>query len=161
MKKLTILLFIGILVASCGSKQGPPSTSEEALEQVKLFEDSLRSLKVDPDRLTDPKLGVLYAEKCLSVAHQFPKSKEAPASMDKAHIIFASLGMHARSVAVGDTLIRNYPTYKNRPMVLQSLATAYDVFLQPRRKDKVAYYYDLLLRENTNMAKDQREAIIT
>lgn len=159
MKQLLFLCGMVMFLFACGGTPEKPKTVEDAVEQVKKFEDSLRALKVDPNRLTDPKLGVLYAEKCLSVAHQFPKSEQAPASMDKAHIIFASLGMHARSVAIGDTLIRDYPTYKNRPMVLQSLASAYDLFLQPRRKDKVLFYYNLLLKENPNFPKDEREMI--
>ena len=159
MMRGALYLLCALFLFACGSKNDKPTTVEQAVEQVKLFEDSLRALKVDPNRLTDPNIGVKYAEKCLSVAHQFPDSKETPASMDKAHIIFASLGMHARSVAVGDTLIRMYPTYKNRPMVLQSMASAYDLFLQPRRKDKVLFYYNLLLKENPGLPKDQREMI--
>jgi hypothetical protein len=52
-----------------------------------------------------------------------------------------------------------YPEYENRPMVLESLATAYDIYLQPRKKDKVEKYYQLLLKENPNLPKEKKEDI--
>jgi hypothetical protein len=45
-------------------------------------------------------------------------------------------------------------------MVLESLATAYDVFLHPRNKEKVKMYYEMLLKEGTNLPAEQRQNIV-
>ena len=44
-------------------------------------------------------------------------------------------------------------------MVLESLAGAYDVFVIPRQKAKVQYYYEMLLKENPKMDAEQRKQI--
>lgn len=157
MKYVWLLVLAGATVVACGEKK--PETKEDFVGEITAFEDSLKSVSVDVNQLTDPEIGVEYAEKCLEVYHRFPKDKDAPKYLDKAHIIFASLGMHQRSVMLADTLIMNYPMYKNRPMVLESLASAYDVFIVPRRKEKVEKYYRMLLKESKNLSEEQRENI--
>jgi hypothetical protein len=157
MRKLLVLAVVSTMLIACGPKK--LETKEDYIAAVVEFEDSLKANAVDVNQLTDQAIGVSYAEKCLAVYRQFPKTKEAPRYLDKAHVIFASLGMHQRSVLLADTLIRNYPLYKNRPMVLESLATAYDIFLRPRNKEKVKMYYEMLLKEGTNLPAEQRENI--
>lgn len=157
MRYLIVFALMACVVAC--SNEPKELTEATVIDSVKAFEDSLKTISINVDALTDQKIGVAYAEKCLEVYHRFPKSKEAPKYLDKAHIIFASLGMHGRSVALADTLIMKYPMYDNRPMVLESLATAYDVYLQPRKKEKVEKYYKLLLKENPNLPKEKKEDI--
>jgi hypothetical protein len=67
--------------------------------------------------------------------------------------------MYRLAAQYGDTLIRKYPAYKNRPMVLQSIASAYDMSIVPRRKDLVEKYYKLLLKENKDLPAEERESI--
>lgn len=165
--KLFYAVAAGLLMAACSSNSEEAQTAEKTIEttgkgdlasaakEVKAFEDSLKRSGMQYDQQT----AVIYAEKCLSVTHRFPKSKEAPKYMDKAHIIFASVGLHQRSVVIADSLIAMYPMYKNRAMVLESLAGAYDVFVIPRQKDKVKKYYELLLKENPKMKAEQRKQI--
>lgn len=157
MRKLLSITFVSALLIACGPKK--LETKEDYIASVVEFEDSLKASAVDVNQLTDPAIGVAYAEKCLAVYRQFPKTKEAPRYLDKAHVIFASLGMHQRSVLLADTLIQKYPLYKNRQMVLESLATAYDIFLRPRNKEKVKMYYELLLKEGINIPTEQRKNI--
>lgn len=155
----------GLLIAACSSDPekavekttGKTDKSDlaAAVQEVRVFEDSLKRSGMQYSQQT----AVMYAEKCLSVTHRFPKSKEAPKFMDKAHIIFASAGLHQRSVIIADSLIAMYPVYKNRAMVLESLAGAYDVFVVPRQKEKVKKYYEMLLKENPNMKAEQRKQI--
>jgi hypothetical protein len=154
MKKIVVLLSVVAILVACGEKH--TETKTDFVNEITEFEDSLKKISVDVNQLTDQNVGVKYAEKCLEVYHHFPKDKDAPKYLDKAHIIFASLGMHQRSVALADTLIEKYPTYKNRPMVLESLASAYDIFILPRKKDKVEKYYRMLLKESPDMSAEQR-----
>lgn len=161
--KLFYVIATGLLMVACSS--GPETSGKSdkpkkedlssAIQEVKLFEDSLKKSGMQYSQET----AVIYAEKCLSVTHRYPKSKEAAKYMDKAHIIFASAGLHQRSVIIADSLILMYPMYKNRAMVLESLAGAYDVFVIPRQKDKVKLYYEMLLKENQKMSAEQRKQI--
>ncbi len=154
MRYLVIVLF-GLCMVSCGGENAI-ETKEEVVESFKQYEDSI---KADGNALVDSKKGVEYAEKCLEIAHKFPKDKDAPKYMDKAHMIFAGLGLHGRSVALADSIILMYPMYENRAMVLQSAATTYDMLILPRKKDKVKKYYEMLLKENPKMPAEQRKDI--
>jgi hypothetical protein len=158
MKSMMAAAFGGmiLLTAACsGEKAGP--TKEELIAGVGQFEDSLKQAGTDAQGGSSA--SVAYADKCLLVYRSFPKSEEAPEYLDKAHIILSGAGLHRLAVQYADTLISNYPNYKNRPMVLQSLASAYDIFIVPRKKDMVEKYYRLLLKENPNLPKEEREMI--
>lgn len=166
--KTLFLTGMVLLVLGCASKEGSEKgaqqsgdkqTLEGAVKEVKTFEDSLKSVSASGKLEFNQQVAVTYAEKCLNVYHRFPKTEEAPRYLDKAHIIFASVGLHQRSVILADSLIAMYPTYKNRAMVLESLAGAYDVFVIPRQKAKVQYYYEMLLKENPKMDAEQRKQI--
>lgn len=165
--KLVSIILIGLFLAACSSKTekmeetngSKPGDLPAAIRELKAYEDSLRKSSASGVLEYSQETAVIYAEKCLSITHRFPKSEEAPKYMDKAHIIFASANLHQRSVITGDSLILMYPMYKNRPMVLESLAGAYDVFVIPRQKNMVKKYYEMLLKEDTKMSDEQRKQI--
>jgi hypothetical protein len=157
--QLPVVLAAIVVMAACtrsGKKEKEAVTEAALIESVKQFEDSLKTNAIDPTLATIP---VKYADKCLLVYRSFPKSPEAPKYLDKAHIILSSAGLHGLAVHYADTLINKYPGYKNRPMVLESLASAYDMFIVPRKKELVEKYYKLLLKENPSLPKEQRESI--
>ncbi len=153
--RLILIAFVGLCLVSCGGGKNK-QTKEELIEAFEQYEDSIKS---DASQIVDTKKGVEYAEKCLEIAHSFPNDKEAPKYMDKAHMIFSGLALHARSAQLADSIIAVYPLYENRAMVLQSAATTYDMFLLPRKKDKVKKYYEMLLKENPKMPAEQRKDI--
>jgi hypothetical protein len=148
-------LFLGLV--SCGNDK--PVTKDEFVDEFKVFEDSIMQNSETQQGITNQKTGIVYAEKCLEIAHKFPKDEDAPKYMDKAHMILSGLSLHARSAAIADTIIMNYPLYKNRPMVLQSAATTYDMLILPRKKEKVKKYYEMLLKEVPDMLKEEKEQI--
>lgn len=157
--KILVIGIIGLmvtLVACSGGEEKETITKESLVKEISLFEDSLkRNLIPSGNRTTT----IDYAEKCLAVYRNYPKSKEAPKYLDKAHVILSSNGLHGLAVLYADTLINKYPNYKNRPMVLQSLASAYDLFIIPRKKELVFKYYNMLLKENPNLPKEERETV--
>lgn len=159
-KQLLILAAIASLAAGCSSSgkeaKEKMRTKEVMVEQLKQFEDSLKNNRLDQSSTL---VAERYAEKCLGIYRMFPKSKEAPEYLDKAHVILSGIGLHRTAVLYADTLIEKYPGYKNRPMVLQSIASAYDLFIVPRRKELVEKYYRLLLKENPGMPAEERETI--
>jgi len=150
-------LLMTLAVSSCAesAKEKEVVTVEQKEEQVKMLEDSLKKGLIDPR--TQANVDVRYAESCLGVYRAARKSEKAPAYLDKAHMIYSSSGMHRLAVMYADTLIQQYPNYKNRPMVLLSLASAYDMFILPRRKDLVKKYYEMLLTENPDLPKDEAD----
>lgn len=162
MMKHTVILSATLLLAACGQKGSAEKqavTKEGLIAEVKALEDSLKSTSYDAMATTGSKVSINYADRCLAVYRNFPKSEEAPAYLDKAHIILSSASLHGSAVMFADTLIRKYPRYRNRPMVLQSLASSYDLFIVPRKKDKVKYYYELLLKENKGLSEEEKENI--
>ena len=153
-KRMVPLLALAALMASCGGNSPEKGvTVREMDQQVKAVEDSLKRGLIKPD----PAVEARYAESCLKIYRTFPNSKEAPRYLDKAHMIYSSAGSHEIAARYADTLIRKYPKYENRPMVLLSLASAYDMFIVPRNKFLVEKYYRLLLTENPNLPKEERE----
>lgn len=146
------------ITAACSGNDAAKGGAKEALiESVKQFEDSLKLNTTSA--VTSQAVAMQYVEKCLQVYRSYPKSEEAPAYLDKAHLILSGSGMFRLAAQYGDTLIRKYPAYKNRPLVLQSLASAYDMSIVPRRKDLVRKYYTMLLKENPNLPAEERESI--
>lgn len=161
MKQLVWVLLLGATVSACTGKEHVSETGGKSdlavmKENLKKFEDSLQ---INTKGASNALVAAKYADKCIEIAHAYPNAEEAPKYLDKAHIILSSVGLHQRSVMVADELVRRYPRYKNRPMVLESLASSYDVFIVPRKKEKVKYYYELLLKEDKDLPEDQRKQI--
>ena len=159
-KYLIVTTLIVLLTAACGGNSSEeaekkPVTKEGMIADIKQFEDSIKQPSVQQTRAVSED----YADRCLAIYHAYPKSEEAPQYLDKAHMIYTGAGLHGRAVVYADTLIRKYPAYKNRPMVLQSLASTYDLFVLPRNTEKVKYYYNLLLEENPGMPEEEKENI--
>ena len=163
MKKIVFFSVSALfLVTACSENKkenAAPVQERAGLEELKAdvasLEDSLKSgkLNMDPSGSTCVK----YAETCLKIYELYPSSNEAPVYLDRAHMIFSSCNLHQRAVVAGDELIKKYPDYKGRSLVLASLASAYDMFILPRDKSKVIYYYNLLLKENPDLPKEDRE----
>ena len=153
MKILIPFAVILLTVACSGRKLTEKQQQETALRKMVQYEDSVKMLSSNPD------IAVQYSDKCLDFYRRFPDSKEAPKYLDRAHMILTSAGMNQRAVLYADTLIRRYPKYENRPMVLLSLATAYDMFLVPRNKQQAEKYYRMWLEENPQAPAEQRSDI--
>jgi hypothetical protein len=144
---------------SCTSQNSPEKKLvkkdlKQELSALKAYEKQLKK-----DQAMSTEKAVEYADKCLAVAHNYPKSTEAPQLMNKAHIILSSVGLYQRSVLLADSIIIMYPMYEKRSMVLESLASSYDVFIIPRDKEKVKKYYEMLLTESKNMDTEKRQSI--
>jgi len=159
MMRTVIAVAVGglFLLTACSGENASGASKESLIEDVRHFEDSLKALPAN--NASGSALSVTYADKCLLVYRSFPKSEEAPEYLDKAHVILSGAGMHRVAVQYADTLIIKYPNYKNRAMVLQSLASAYDIFIVPRRKDMVEKYYKQLLKEYPNLPAEEKEMI--
>ncbi|MBU2019295.1 MAG: hypothetical protein KJ941_06595, partial [Bacteroidetes bacterium] len=97
--------------------------------------------------------------RCLAIYRNYPDDQMAPAAIDKVHMIYSGIGAYTESAAYADTILENYPKYANRALVLESQASNYDIFVQPRDSSKVRLYYSILLKENPKMNKEKRDGI--
>ncbi|MFK7785196.1 MAG: hypothetical protein AB8B56_08770 [Crocinitomicaceae bacterium] len=165
MKYLLGIITIAALVVSCGGEDDKNGKgdgefySTEVPEAdvlrvgIKQLEDSL--MKISQDKNTDYKLTNLVQQACiekLKLMYQaYPKDKDAALSMHKVSMMYSAMGVSDLSVKYGDSLIEQYPKYKDRWLVLQSNAMYYDMEAQPRDKDKVRFYLEKLLKEYPNL----------
>lgn len=165
--KVKSLLYVGLLalaIYSCGndeSEAGAKPTKEELLSNIKVMEDSLKGLQANLNKTKQiPNLTHFeLINRLLDYYHNYPEDPYSAECLDKVHMKYSGLGIHLRAAQYADTLLIKYPKYVNRAMVLESQASTYDVFIEPRDKSKVKYYYGLLLKENPNLDKEKREGI--
>lgn len=153
------IVLSALLSYSCSSQNNTKNTEQKSdikhsLIELKKYEQSLKR-----ETVMSKEKAVEYADKCLDIAHQYPKTKEAPQMMNKAHIVLSSVGLYQRSVIIADSIILMYPMYEKRAMVLESLASSYDIFIVPRNKEKVKHYYEMLLMESKIIDQSKRESI--
>jgi len=74
-------------------------------------------------------------------------------------MIYSSTKRYSLSVNYGDTLLKQYPNYINRAIIIESMAVTFDIFILPRKKEKVRFYNELLLKENPDFPKEKQEEI--
>lgn len=151
--------FIGLvlLLISCKSD----GDHEGLRTQIKELEDSISMLTANlrPGQQVNPSLDQDLVALLQDYYRQFPDDPYAPECLDKLHMKYSGMGDYKTCALYADTLIDNYPDYVNRAMILESQATNYDFYIQPRDTTKVRYYYELLLKENPDLPEEKREGI--
>lgn len=159
MRIKSFLFGLYILTAlSCGSQN---SRKQEMLNIIEKKEKSIKDISIDlrpgqsiPMSESDELVTLL-----LDFYEAFPDSKHAPACLDKIHMIYSSTKRYPLSAEYGNILLLNYPEYINRAMIIESMAVTYDLFIQPRNKEKVRMYNELLLKENPDLSQEKKEEI--
>lgn len=84
----------------------------------------------------------------------YPKDTLSADCLFKIHMIYEQLRAPLEARAYADTLLERFPKYKNRSLLLESLASSYDIN-SPRDTTKVRYYFNLLLQE-PQISKQQK-----
>ncbi len=157
------LLLMGLMASCGGSEQAANEkpSKEELKGRIKEMEDSLRGLQASLNEIKQiPNLTHLeLINRLADYYHNYPEDPYAAVCLDKIHMKYSGLNIHVKAIAYADTLLTKYPDYPNRAMVLESMGSAYDIFVQPRDTTKVRQYYSLLLKENPKMEEDKREGI--
>lgn len=165
--KIKSLIYVGLLalaIYSCGSddsEAGDRPSKEQLLSNIKVMEDSLKGLQANLNKTKQiPNLTHFeLINRLLEYYHNYPEDPYSAECLDKVHMKYSGLGIHIRAAQYADTLLQKYPDYPNRAMVLESQGSTYDVFIEPRDKKKVKYYYQMLLDENPNLDKEKRAGI--
>ncbi len=157
MKRFTSLFFICILIlAACQDSPEKQSKKTELRNRITSYEDSLATLQKDPKKAAQitslAQIELINRLKAYSQA--FPKDTFSADCLFKTHMIYEQLGAPLEARAYADTLLERFPNYKNRSLLLESLASSYDMNM-PRDTTKVRYYFNLLLQEPTT-TKEQK-----
>ena len=157
MRLINALLFVlsfTLLLESCGG----PSNADKKTElksSIKQMEDSIMAIQKDPMQAAKmPSLtNIELINRLLAYYHAFPKDKYAADCLFKTHIKYSDLQAYELSVAYGDTLLQLFPNYENKDFLLESIASTYDVLIEPRDVEKVRFYYQILLKEDLKPVK--------
>lgn len=158
MKVLTTFYVIALLFVGCSSSAQDPV---QARTEITELEDSISkvSLKLELGEKMDTSMINRLKAKLVAFYQTFPENEYAPEYLDKLHMLSIGERDYETGMRYADTLIKNYKDYINRPMILESMANAYDMFIQPRDISKVQEYNNLLLKENPKMDEEKREEI--
>lgn len=124
-------------------------------EQIEKLEKELGSLPGTDLEKTETLRDSLTAT-LLSYYRSNPDDPYAPECLDKVHLIYSAKRDYVTAAKYADTLLEKYPKYVNRLMIIESQFNNYDMFIQPRDKEKARYYLELLLKEDKKMDKETR-----
>lgn len=156
MKTIWMYVLLTLVLSSCSGS----SAQDELRKKISEKEEELtKASESETTEIGDNTKHLELVELLLSYYRAYPKEVDAPGCLDKVHMVYSALGEYRMAAAYGDTLLMNYPDYVNRPMILESQASAYDFYLQPRDTSKVRYYYELLLKEFPDLPKEKQEEI--
>lgn len=160
MRRITIVLsYISLLLYSCGNNPKVDENSREALKnKITEMEDSISALQKESSKLIPNLTSIELINRLTAYYTAFPKDDYAADCLFKLHMKFSELNAEEKALEYGDTLLLNFPNYKNKDFILESMASTYDVLIEPRDTSKVRYYYSLLLKVK-NLPKEKREGI--
>jgi tetratricopeptide (TPR) repeat protein len=117
---------------------------------IKQLEDSLMKIDNADTRLKNL-VQQAYIEKLKLMYQAYPDDKQAPVSLSKVYKVYAGMGAHEMSVKYADSLIEKYPDFSECWMAFQSNALYYDIYAQPRDKEKARYYLEKLVNDYPNL----------
>lgn len=162
MKRLTLALLVLPLVLGACNQDGEQANEQKSPEELKalidVMHDSITKLSENKQEVKSlHKIELINRH--LDFYRAYPKDAYAAECLDKVHMIYSGMGAHYQSTLFADTLLEMYPDYENRPMILESQASTWDIFLEPRDTNKVRKYYEVLLNENPNMDAEKKAGI--
>lgn len=145
------MLCMGMLSCSgnSNSKENAAETNAEMLkENIVAMEDSLSRMAGGTISPTAYNLANFELINRLETYYRsFPKDSYSAECLFKIHILYSGLNSHKKSVAYGDTLLKAFPNNKNKHLLLESMASSYDIFITPRDTAAIRKYYNMLLTD--------------
>ena len=166
MKKTINIVFLisSLWLVSCSSNEQNKVSSETAnspksmKEGILQMEDSIA--KLDPSKTSPAAYNLSQIElinRLEAYCKLYPKDAYSADCLFKLHMIYSGLNAQRKSVAYGDSLLRNFPNYANRTLLLESMASAYDMFITPRDTASVRKYYLQLLNDDRYPSSKKRD----
>jgi len=168
MKLLNSLVVLSVLlwgVNSCKNSTADTETaapvSRESLKaSIQAMEDSVTTLSTQ--KTTGAMLSLSQQELINRLTAYYRNYPEDPYSADclfKVQMVYSGLNAHRKSIAYGDTLLKKFPSYKNKYLAIESNIAALDVFIEPRDTSEIHRYYNMLLNDNEYPSAKKLESI--
>jgi outer membrane protein assembly factor BamD (BamD/ComL family) len=163
-KQISIFILSStFLMFSCADSTKSSSKKTELKERIKTYEDSLMALQKDPQKaLKITSLAQIeLINRLTAYSRAFPSDNYSAVCLFKTHMIYENLRAPLEARAYADTLLERFPNFKQRKLVLESLASSYDMN-SPRDTSKVRLYFELLLKEpgiDAERKKDIKERL--
>ncbi len=152
-----MLLFAFVVTASCSDepevRKGREIKKDIKTAEAKVMEASKAGV-VTPEYTESSEKLMGYL---LEFYHSYPKDNYSAECLTKVHMLHARLGNIEKSVAYGDTLLDQFPKYKNRAQVIESQIQAYEIEIKPRNVEKIKGYLKMWLAENKKAPKQKIE----
>jgi len=154
----TIVCFVSLMLLSlmysckdsnATASETKPLTKESLRASIKEMEDSLSNSS--NSTLNGAAYNLSQLELINRLTAYYRNYPEDPYSADclfKVQMVYSGLNAHRKSIAYGDTLLKKFPSYKNKDLVIESNIAALDVFLEPRDTSEIHRYYTMLLNDN-------------
>lgn len=157
MKLLNSLVILAVLlcgVNSCknstaDSQTAAPVSRESLKASIQAMEDSVMTLSTQ--KTTGAMLSLSQQELINRLTAYYRNYPEDPYSADclfKVQMVYSGLNAHRKSIAYGDTLLKKFPSYKNKYLAIESNIAALDVFIEPRDTSEIHRYYNMLLNDS-------------
>lgn len=156
---LVVLFSVLFVLTSCASGEAVEIRKKKEIKkdikaaEAKVTEASKQG--VVTDEFTKSSEALMSA--LLEYYHGYPKDKYAAECVTKVHMLHSAMGNIEASVAYGDTLLAEFPKYKNRAQVIESQIQAYEMLIEPRNVSKIRGYLEMWLAENKNASKQKIE----
>jgi hypothetical protein len=156
------MLCMGMLSCSVNSssKENTSETNAKMLkDNIVEMEDSLS--RMAGSNISPTAYNLAHFElinRLESYYKSFPKDSYSAECLFKIHMLYSGLNSHMKSVAYGDTLLRAFPDYKNKHLLLESMASSFDLFITPRDTAAIRKYYNMLLSDNS-YTKEKKQQI--
>jgi hypothetical protein len=172
--KVLFLFALLLLFSSCKNgasekedalKNGGVGLSRNELKSsIKQMEDSITGLLQNKDRnkLIPSLTYIELINRLKSYYQRFPNDPYSSQCLFNIHIQYSSLNANELAIAYGDTLLSKFPNFPNSDLLLESMATTYDIYIVPRDTTNVRKYYTLLLNQkgiSSQKRKDTQERL--
>lgn len=154
----TLFLFATLLIFTSCSAEPEVRSRREIKKDIKAAEKKVTEASMTAqvtDEFTAASDTLMTA--LLEYYHTYPKDKYSAECVTKVHMLHSALGNVEKAVAYGDTLLAEFPKYKNRSQVIESQIQAYEMLIKPRNVEKIKEYLNLWLSENKNAPKQKIE----
>ena len=154
----TVVCFVSLMllsvVYSCKdskdtSSETKPLTKESLRASIQEMEDSVSHSSNATASGASFNLSQLELINRLTLYYRiYPEDPFSADCLFKVQMLYSGLNAHRKSIAYGDTILRKFPSYKNKHLVIESNVAALDVFLEPRDTAMIRTYYTMLLSDN-------------
>jgi tetratricopeptide (TPR) repeat protein len=141
MKKITFIIIISVLIASCTDKKEEKSKmiSKISAMETKLSE-SLKNQRIDQTLVRD------LAQEYQKFANSFPSDTNSPAMIYKAAVInLKYIADQQKAIDLFLKLKEKYPRFRETPMALYTTAYIYNDLMKNPEKAKECY--ELLIED--------------